>query len=58
MLIKYKDLNKNREISVKRANGSYMFVGWGDVVDEKIVKENDKFIYFESGMRLRKGNVC
>jgi hypothetical protein len=58
MLIKYKDLNKNREISVKRANGSYMFVGWGDVVDEKIVKENDKFIYFESGMRLRKGNIC
>jgi hypothetical protein len=58
MLIKYKDLNKNREISVKRANGSYMFVGWGDVVDEKIVKENDKFIYYESGMRLRKGNIC
>ena len=54
MLIKYKELSKNREISVKRENGSYMFVGWGDVVDEKITKETDKFIYYESGKRLRK----
>ena len=58
MLIKHKELSKNREISVKNSRGAYMFVGWGDVVDEKIVKENNKFIYFESGIRLRKGDAC
>lgn len=58
MLIKHKELSKNRELSVKNSRGVYMFVGWGDVVDEKIVKENNKFIYFESGIRLRKGDAC
>lgn len=53
MLIKHKDLNKNREISVKSKNG-YIFVGFGEVVDEKIVKETKQFIYYESGKRVRK----
>lgn len=48
MLRRNQDSSKNFEIYSKGSRGNWVFVGFGEVVGEKITKETKKFIYFEN----------
>lgn len=48
MLRRNQDSSKNFEIYAKGSRGNWVFVGFGEVVGEKITKETKKFIYFEN----------